>query len=116
MMQNFPCSGAASSSTSNTLSAMETMLADAWYDEEADRYMRKKSRGGKHGGKLMTPAEFPTLIGNRCMVANKLHLVREMIKTGSKLFHLNATRKPITPREQFGEDDGAKLETLINGS
>ena len=70
MMQNFPCSGAASSSTSNTLSAMETMLADAWYDEEADRYVRKKSSGGKHG-KLMTPAEFPTLIGNRCKVANK---------------------------------------------
>ena len=44
MMQNFPRPGGTSASTSNALAAAETMLADAWYDEEADRYVRKKSR------------------------------------------------------------------------
>ena len=39
MMQNFPRTGGISSSTAKALSAAETMLADAWYDEEADRYM-----------------------------------------------------------------------------
>ena len=54
MMQNFPRIGRTSGSTANALAAAETMLADAWYDEKADRYVRKKKRGGKNEGKLMS--------------------------------------------------------------